>query len=150
MMTMSRRVVCLMMGTLLATTTCHTMAGDAPLMLLQMKRGLQADNIKDGMRLGRGILVTHEIHAGFRLWSDAQNASSQPGHYVLSGKQNNAHQLHIRLVPQNIEATDKSGSTEIVLNTGANRMIFYVLADGDQEVAADIYALNVSEALLPP
>lgn len=131
-------------------TTSHAMADDAPRLLLQMKRGLLADTVKDGMRLGKVTLVSHETHTGFRLWADAQTVSPQAGHYVLSGKQNGAHQLRIRLVPQNLAVADKPGSAETVLNTADDRIAFEVLTDGDQTVAADSYVLNVSGALLRP
>lgn len=149
-MNISKTVAGLMTGILLALTTCHAMADDAPRLMLQMKHGLLAGTVKDGTRLGKGTLVSHETHAGFRLWADAQTVSPKAGHYVLSGKQNGAHQLHIRLVPQNLAAADKPGSAETVLNTADDRIAFEVLADGDQTVAADSYALNVSGALLRP
>ncbi|MFP1832554.1 AfaD family invasin [Lonsdalea quercina] len=143
-------VGCLLVGILGVMTTYPVQADETPRLGLRMKHGLQAHVVKDGMRLGQGTLVSHEAHAGFRLWSEVQTSSFPTGHFVLSGKQNDAHKLRIRLVPRGLTAEGSPGSSEMVLNTKDDRVVFDVIADGEQRVEADHYRLDISGTALPP
>lgn len=145
-----KTLVCLLAGILAVLTTGPACANNTPRLALQMKHGLQAHVVKDGMRLGQGILVSHGAHAGFQLWSETQTSSLPAGHYVLSGKQDGAHKLRILLVPRGIVPEENLGSMKMVLNTTGDRVTFDVLADGEQRVEADRYMLDIRGTVLPP
>ncbi|OSN03522.1 AfaD family invasin [Lonsdalea iberica] len=145
-----KTVAGLLAGILFVMTTSPVQADETPRLALRMKHDLQAHVVKDGMRLGQGTLVSHEAHAGFRLWSEVQSSSFLTGHYVLSGKQDGEHKLRIRLVPRDLIAEGNPASSEMVLNTRDDRVTFDILADGEQRVEADRYRLDISGTVLLP
>lgn len=120
-------------------------AADSPRLALLMRHGLQAGVLNDGTALGKGILISQDAHVGFLLRSDPSVASLQYGHYILVGKQNRAHLLRVRLAPQRC---GEAGGSGMVLLSSGDRAVFDVLADGNQSVEADSYALNVRAQLL--
>lgn len=142
-----KRISSLAGALLLMLTSGHVLADDSLRLVLQVKQSLLAGTVKDGASIGHGILVSREAHTGFRLWSGTGASLSQPGHYVLTGKQSGAHQLRIRLVPRGLSTVDKPGSADVLLDTGDDRIVFDVLVDGDQKVAADRYMLGLRAAL---
>jgi len=125
-------------------SSAPAVAAGSPQLVLQMNHGLQAGSVRDGTKLGRGTLVSYDIHTGFQLRSDQAASGQQGGRYVLTGQQNPAHQLRVRLVPQQQVVTEMADMQVITVHTGEDRMVFDILADGDQRVKADTYSLNIA------
>lgn len=124
---------------------------EAPQLVLKMNAGSQAGKLRDGTRLGRGTLTSHDVHSGFQIWSEQSDDGSVPAGYVLRGSQNTGNRLRVRLEPAApLRATQTAEHPGIALNTGDERVTFDVLADGDQSVKADSYALEIKGALLLP
>jgi hypothetical protein len=146
MESVSKKVSSLMIALIVMLNSGQALADDALRLNLQMKQGLQAGTVKDGTSIGRGTLVNHDTHTGFRLWAVPLVSLTRPGYYVLTGKQSGIHKLRIRLVPRGLSVNDKPGSAEMILNTGCFQIAFDVLADGDQKVDADSYVLSLSAA----
>lgn len=146
MESVSKKVSGLMIVFIVMLNSGQALAGDAFRLSLQIKQGLQAGTVKDGTSIGRGTLVNHDTHTGFRLWAMPLAPLARPGYYVLTGKQSGIHILRIRLVPRGLPVTDKPGNAEMLLNTGNDQIAFDVVVDGDQRVDADSYVLSLSAA----
>ncbi|WP_208952263.1 AfaD family invasin [Rahnella sp. ChDrAdgB13] len=149
---MNRKTMYLIAATLLAgmVSTAQTRAANSPQLVLQMNQGLQAGAVRDGTKLGRGTLVSYDTHTGFQLWSEPAVSTPQPDRYVLTGNQNPSHTLRVRLVPQQLAVTQLPDTQGITVHTSEDRMVFDILADGVQTVAADRYTVNINGALLLP
>ncbi|MDC7861820.1 AfaD family invasin [Pantoea ananatis] len=143
---MNRKTIYLIVAALLTGMASNAPAVGAccPQLVLQMNQGMQSGLVRDGTKLGRGSLASYDTHTGFELASEQAVSTLQPGHYVIAGNQNPSHQLRVHLVPQQLTVTPVPDSTQIRLNTAEGRVVFDVLADGDQTVPADSYRLNVT------
>lgn len=149
---MNKKTMYLIAVSLLAGMVSNSpaVAAGSPQLVLQMDQGLQAGAVRDGTRLGRGTLISYDSHTGFQLRSEQALSSSEPGRYVLTGNQHPSHKLRVRLVPQKLTVTPAPDTTEIRLNTADTRVVFDILTDGDQNIAADSYRLNITSRSFTP
>jgi len=147
---MNKTVMSLLASLLLFTGAGGNMAtaAEAPQLMLQMKQSLLAGNIKDGMRLGQGMIISHSEHAGFSIWSDKTSAALRAGHFLLRGKREAAHILKVRLEPKGINAAETPDGQGMHFNTSDTRVSFNIIADGDQSPQADSYTLDINAALV--
>lgn len=111
--------------------------------------GTLPGRLQDGAVLGKGRLIFHGPHRGFRVWSDQLASGSVQGHYVLEGRQTREHHLHVR-VESKSGAPDPSGGKGVVMPTGEDTAFIYVVVDGEQQVPADGYPVFLQAAILPP
>lgn len=122
-------------------------AADALRLKMSSGEVLRVGDVNDGTRITQGHIVTGENHAGFQVRSDARKSGSQPNIYILTGIQNSANTLRVR-----IEGTewhpDNTGGQGIVLNTCDNIATFDVVTDGGQRLVADRYRLEVQGATI--
>ncbi|HGL5969606.1 TPA: AfaD family invasin, partial [Klebsiella aerogenes] len=114
-------------------------------LVLQMDHGLQAGFLRDGTQLGRGAIVSDEGTGMFQLRSHSLQSDADRGtsHYILTGQQNAAHQLKVTLIPVGDTRVQHSEVYGLVLSGNQNQAHFSVVADGDQQVAADRYTLRL-------
>lgn len=124
-------------------------AADSPKLHMQMSSGQISGPVKGDSRIGEGRITYHGNHIGFRVWAGAARSGSQPNHYVLTGKNNSANQLRIRIEKQGWQPNNE-GLMGIVLHTGENHAAFDVVIDGDQVVSTDVYMLEMKSAVLFP
>jgi hypothetical protein len=68
------------------------------------------------------------------------------GHYVLNGQYQPEHRLRVRLEQEGWHADAADGV--LVSPGGEPRAAFNVVADGDQQIAADIYRMDFEAAVL--
>lgn len=143
---MHRKTMYLTVAALLAglVNNVPAVAAGSPQLVMQMNQGLQAGAVKDGTKLGRGTLVSYAPHTGFQLRSEQAVSTRQQGRYVLTGNQNSSYRLRVRLVPQQLTVTETQGTPGITINTAEDRVVFDILADGNQTVHADSYRLSVT------
>lgn len=108
-----------------------------------------AGKVKDGARLSQGRLVFRGRHTGFQVWSEAPASGSQPGHYLLTGRENSGHVLRVRLGKAGWQP-DAATGRGIKLYSAESVATFDVVADGDQTVMADRYENALDSAAILP
>lgn len=123
----------------------HSVAAEVPQLNLQLVQGVRAGLIADGTRLMRGRLAIQAPHDGFRVWMEAMTSGSQSNRYVLTGRQHSGHILHVRLEREGWQS-DGPGGKGIALLTSEATAEFDMVADGDQQVAADSYGFDLLAA----
>lgn len=130
---------------------CPTLAVEAPQLTVVEGGGSRAGELKDGVQLGQGVLFSQGEHTGFQVWSDVQGVGVDPARYTLTGGQNGANTLKVRLEGGGWSVA-LAGGKGVVLTTTDNRVSFNVVVDGNQQVAADQYPFVLSAAALsvPP
>lgn len=116
-----------------------------PVIQINMQK-LQAGHLTDGQRLGQGVIVFHDAHTGFQVWSDGQRSGALSGRYVLAGSNNADHKLRVRLEGDNWQPDNKSFKG-VTLYSGDEIGRFYIVADGEQLIKADRYLLQVNGAV---
>lgn len=124
-------------------------AEDMPVIQVNMLSDIQSGHVTDGQRLGLGAIVFHEIHSEFQIWSDGLRSGVLPGQYVLVGSNNPDHKLQVRLEGDNWQPDNKNGKG-IMLYSQDDIGRFYIVADGEQSVAADRYTLQIRGATVTP
>lgn len=118
-------------------------AADTPVVKVNMQEHIQAGHVADGQRLGRGVIVFHDAHTGFHVWSDEQKSGDRPERYVLAGSNNMDHKLRIRLEGDDWQPDNKEGKG-ITLYSGDEISRFYIVVDGEQTISADRYSFQVN------
>lgn len=126
-----------------------TRAADAPVRLdIQVRAGLPGGVVRDGTRLATGQVSHADSHTGFRVWSQAPSVPGTPGAYVLSGTGQPGNSLRVRL--QGSEWQAAPDGRGLVRQTDRESVSLDVVADGDQQVKADSWSLQLqASALLP-
>ncbi|HDG9776723.1 TPA: hypothetical protein PGG59_005183 [Raoultella planticola] len=137
-------------GTLMALAGIMSLvpvyAADMLAIQINMQGSVQAGHATDGQRLGQGVIVFHDAHKGFRVWSDGLRYSDLSGRYVLVGSNNPDHRLRVRMEGEDWQPDNKTGG--ILLYSGDDIGHFYISVDGEQFVAADRYSLQVNGAAI--
>lgn len=134
--------------TLLCLFAMKAMAADAP-QLDYRTTGTLSGTLKDGFLVGKGRVMYHGEHAGFRVWSEAPKSGAHPARYMLEGEQNVRNKLRVRIESERGQPDGKEGKG-IIIPTGDDSILFKVVVDGQQNVKADIYPIELrAVALLP-
>ncbi len=124
-------------------------AVDRPRFDLQMKNEFISGYISDGTRIGQGVITYLPEHNGFQVWNDVAQYGGQPNHYVLAGGSGNGNTLRVR-IENNDWLPDNEGGRGIILHASADSAVFYIVIDGDQQVKADSYSIELKGATLSP
>ena len=107
--------------------------------------GLQAGPVRDGTLLMRGRVSSDAPHGGFRLWCAADAAGGSSTRCVLTGQRHAGNTLRVRLSGEGWQPgpTLEGG----IMTINAERSVaFRIEADGDQNAAADTWAVALSAA----
>ncbi|QQN36467.1 hypothetical protein JHW33_07555 [Rahnella aceris] len=133
---------------LLCLSGVNVMAADAP-QLDYRTTGTLSGTLKDGFLVGKGRVMYHGEHAGFRVWSEAPRNGNHPARYLLEGQQNVRNKLRVRIESERGQPDGKEGKGIIVL-TGDDSILFKVVVDGQQNVRADNYPIELRALVLLP
>ncbi|ERM13350.1 hypothetical protein NS303_21655 [Pantoea ananatis] len=125
-----------------------TVAGAAqagPVLHLTATPGLQAGPVRDGTLLMRGRVSSNAPHGGFRLWCAAYAAGGSSARCVLTGQRHAGNTLRVRLSGEGwLPGPPPEGG---MITVDAERSVaFRIEADGDQNAAADTWAVALSAA----
>ncbi|MBH3000328.1 invasin [Serratia marcescens] len=123
-------------------------ADDEPKMQLSA-RPLSGTYLQNGTVIGHGTVSYSGAHSGFEVWLDAPQNGGRPGHYVIRGKHNASHLLHIRLEQEGWTTEEGSGKG-IVTKTRENKVAFDIVADGSQDVLPDQYIMQARTGVIFP
>ena len=123
-------------------------ADDEPKMQLSA-RPLSGTYLQNGTVIGHGTVSYSGVHSGFEVWLDAPQNGGRPGHYVIRGKNNVSHLLHIRL-EQEGWAADIKGGKGILLLTGEEQANFDIVVNDAQDVMPDQYAIVAQAVAILP
>ncbi|MFP3439075.1 AfaD family invasin [Pantoea sp. SIMBA_133] len=143
----NRKAIYLLTAALSACNVTGTAADNIQIVLQAPQKNL-AGAVSDGTRLGKGALISCDDHRGFQLYGAQTAGATTPGHYVLTGSHNPSNQLRVRLYSQKPLTTEQDGAA-VSVNTLEDKVVFDIVADGNQWVRADSYTLNIYGALLP-
>ncbi|MDF7788613.1 AfaD family invasin [Pantoea stewartii] len=125
-----------------------TVAGVAqasPVLQLTTTSGLQAGSVKDGTVLMRGRVSSDDPHGGFRLWCVAHAAGSSSARCVLTGQRHTGNTLRVRLSGEGWYPGPGPEGGMMTVNAERS-VVFLIEADGDQDAAADTWAVALSAA----
>jgi hypothetical protein len=137
----------MLMAGLLATS--QGQGATAPELDFRTTAGPLSAKLPDGYTLGKGRIVHRDTHTGFKVWSERPLSGQQPGHFVLEGRQDPSHKLRVRLEQKEAQP-DTEGGKGIIIRTGNDTVLFSVVVDGNQKVAADQYPVALKAATLAP
>lgn len=126
-----------------------SIAADGPQVDFQSTVSLTAGRYHDGLILGKGRVTYNGPHTGFRVWIDAIKSRAQPNSYILEGQQNAQNKLHVRLEQPGWQPDDME-MNGIAIQTGEYSVLFQVVADGEQNLAAEKWQVNVKGVALLP
>jgi len=121
----------------------EAVAANEPQLHIRFNSTNVAGMLQDGAKIAEGRITLHSDITGFQVWSNALQAGSQPNRYVASGTENANHKLYFRLEKEGWLPDTRSGKG-IVYRGSDNSVTFNILADGNQNVAADSYDLQIS------
>ncbi|KAF6660654.1 hypothetical protein HFD91_11650 [Enterobacteriaceae bacterium EKM102V] len=125
-----------------------TVAGAAqagPVLQLTATPGLQAGPVRDGTLLMRGRVISNDPHGGFRLWCTADAAGGSSASCVLTGQRAAGNTLRVRLSGEGWQpGTPPEGGMMTI--TAERSVAFRIEADGDQNAAADTWAMALTAA----
>ncbi|MGP2504469.1 AfaD family invasin [Pantoea ananatis] len=127
-----------------------TVAGAAqagPVLQLTATPGLQAGPIRDGTVLMRGRVSSGAPHDGFRLWCAADTADGSSAHCVLIGQRHAGNTLRVRLSGDGWQPEPPPQGGMMTVNAERSAA-FRIEADGDQNAAADTWAVTLSAATI--
>lgn len=131
---------------LIAALCCAAFPALAAQLDIQVNAHRMAGYIEDGTILARGHIIDNQPHSGFGVWMDAPSPQGNQ-HYILSGRNNSTHQLHVRLEGEKWQLNDMNGKGIVLHSTDVSAR-FRIVADGNQHVASDSWRLTVQGATL--
>lgn len=128
---------------LLLTAAGAAQAG--PVLQLTATPGLQAGQVRDGTLLMRGRVSSNDPHGGFRLWCATHAPGDSSVRCVLTGQRHAGNTLRVRLSGEGWQPGPPPEGGMMTFN--AERSVaFRIEADGDQQAAADTWAMALSAA----
>lgn len=138
-----------LMAALSLTAVPVRAAQDRPELTLTL-RAPQQERLADGALIASGRVQYRGPHGGYRVWLEAPKHGAAPERYVLSGKNSPRHRVSVRLGGEGW-VPDREGPHGGVLRQTADQQVSIdIVADGDQQVAADQYRITANAMIITP
>lgn len=123
-------------------------ADDAPELNFIVTAKNLSGRVSDGFVIGKGRVIYRPTHNGFVIWSQARNAGS-PQKYILEGQRNTRNELKVRIESDRGLPDTERGKGIMVLSSEV-QVPFTVVVDGEQQVRADRYDIQMNAAVIFP
>lgn len=136
--------------TLLAGISNSVWADTAPRIYIQATRHLQAGRIADGTRVAQGVIASDMANNGLVVRLNNQESERSVASYLVKGMNNPNHRLRVRIQSDNSSQVIREADSNDLNQNGLRLMpsshqaLFYIVTDGNQELAADIYHIDAS------
>ncbi|ELC8790632.1 invasin [Salmonella enterica] len=146
---MTQRVIKSVLAALVILGSMQAQAGDDVDISLNGALKNISPQVRDGQLIGQGQISTQQPHSGYQVWLKAERVGEAPDRYVLTGVNNSQHKLYV-IIGQNGWVPDTRSGTGIIKQTGEVQARFDIVANGQQNVPADIYDITVNGRYIEP
>lgn len=122
---------------------------DSPELTLT-SRPQQDSRLRDGAIIGSARVTYRPSHTGFRVWLEAEKSGTAPDRYVLRGKSSASHRLKVRLAGGIWQPDSTESRSGVIRQTADEQVSVDIVADGNQEAAADEYVITANAVAMVP
>ena len=128
-----------LLAALLTFATLQVLANGKAELTLRIVPDLSTQ-LSNGQKICSGEIYTQEMHTGYQVWLDASTSGGGSNRYVLTGKSNPQHVLHVLIKSDGVEG-GINGYKGIIKKTSEPRAFFEIVSDGAQDAPADEYII---------